>query len=290
MTIVQEFDQPVVVSDDFQLVFYARNENQLNVPGQMASRPVQFVPTQLSYTMQVSPFADGALGVFAIIGGIQDIYGNSVDLKIGDDFDIYNTTLRPYYGTPTLQFTSPTTWPDPNLLPGTSVCPNNTAPEFRIKVGPWTTPLPIPTNTWNGGNFYYWVNFAFKPEIEGQPFVWEPPFFYAYSGFGFPLSQTITPLMPPYPTLDQSILYNITSSGDQGIWNTCGWIESQPRWIGRLQVWCFGNDIFSEGVVPWNFPGVANPEGDLSPFAQFGFPANAQLQFLLEQQFSYVAP
>jgi hypothetical protein len=289
MTIVQEFDQPVIVTEDFQLIFYARNENQLNVPGQMASKPIQYVPTQLSYTMQVSPFADGALGVLAQIGGIQDLFGNTVDLKIGDDFDIYNTTLRPYYTTPTLQFSSPT-WPDPDNLPSTAVCPNNTPPAFQIKVGPWETSMAIPENEWNGGNFYYWVNYAFKPEVSGTPFTWEPPFFYAYSGFGFPLNQTITPYMPPYPDSLPSILYNITSSGNQGPWNTCGWIEQNPRWIGRLQVWCFGNDVFADGVVPWGFPAVANPEGDLSPFAQFGFPADAQLQFLLEKQFSYVAP
>ena len=290
MTIVQQFDRPIIISEDFQLIFYAYKEGQENVPGQMVSKPVQYVPNQLSYTVQVSPFADGMLGVYGVIGGIQDEFGSSVDLKIGDDFGIYNTNLNPYYGSPTLQFPSPATWPDNTILPNTAVCPNSTAPEFQIKVGPWADAREIPADSWHGGNFYYWVNYAFKPIAEGQDFVWEPPFFYAYSGFGFPLNQTITPPMPPYPSPQESILYNVTSSGDQGPWNTCGWLDTQPRWIGRLQVWCFGDDVFSSGVVPWAFPGVASPQGDLSPFSQFGFPPDAQLQFFLEHSFTYTAP
>lgn len=287
MTIVQEFDQPVIVTEDFKLVFYTQNDSQPNVPAQMAAAPVQFVPTQLTYTMQVSPFADGRLGVFGVIGSIQDIFGNGVDLRIGSDFDIYNTTLRPYYGSPALRFV---TWPDPGILPDTALCPDNIAPQFQIKIGPWENSMAIPDDSWNGGNFYYWVNFTFKPEIEGEQFIWEPPFFYAYSGFGFPLNQTITPPMPPYPFPYDSILYNITSSGDQGAWDTCGWLDTYPKWQGRLQVWVFGSDAFAEGVVPWTYPAVADPTGDLSPFAQFGFPTDAQFQFYLEQPFSYTAP
>jgi hypothetical protein len=52
-------------------------------------------------------------------------------------------------------------------------------------------------------------------------------------------------------------------------------------------MWVFGNDVFADGVVPWNFPGVANPTGDLSPQAQFGFPADAQLQIYKEFPFFY---
>jgi hypothetical protein len=290
MTIVQEFDQPVIVTEDFQLVFYTYNENQLNVPAQMASKPIQFVPTQLSYTMQVSPFADGRVGIYSIIGAIQDIYGNAVDLKIGDDFDIYNTTLRPYYGSPILEFMSES-WPDTSILPSTAVCPNATAPQFQIKVGPWNSSMAIPEGGWNEGDFYYWVNYAFKPETAGVPFVWEPPFFYAYSGFGFPLNQTITPPMPPYLVQEDSILYNVTSSGDQGTWNTCGWLNLYQKWQCRLQVWVFGDDAFGTGVAPFpNFPAVADPEGNLSPLAQFGFPPDAQLQFYLEHAFTYTLP
>jgi hypothetical protein len=290
MTIVQEFDHPVIITDNFQLIFYAYNENQTNAPAQMASKPSQYTPTKLTYIMQVSPFADGQLGVYSIVGGIQDVYGNEVDLRIGDDFGIYNTTLTPYFDQPTLLFES-TTWPDPSLLPNTAVCPNSTAPQFQIKVGPSSTAEEIPDGLWKEGNFYYWVNYTFKPEITGQPFTWTPPFFYAFSGFGFPLNETITPPMPPYPITESSILYNVTSSGDQGIWNTCGWLDQFPRWQCRLQVWCFGNDVFGTGIAPFpNFPAVADPTGDLSPLAQFAFPPDAQLQFLLEHQFTYVTP
>jgi hypothetical protein len=49
----------------------------------------------------------------------------------------------------------------------------------------------------------------------------------------------------------------------------------------------FGDDFFADGVVPWQFPGVANPTGDLTPFTQIGFPADAQLQFFIEKPFVY---
>ena len=292
MTIVQEFDRPVLISDDFELVFYTKRENnpQLQI-GQMAAKPQQFVANQLVYTMQVSPFAGGEVGVFSQIGSIQDFYGNTVDLKIGDDFSIYNTTIRPYFLNPSIGIYI-SNWPTPGVLPQTAVCPGTTAPKVHLSMGPYRPDqgMAIPEDMWSGGNFYYWLNYTFKPEIEGQPFVWEPPFYYAFSGFGFSLNSTLTPDIPPYPFPEQSILYNITSSGAQGVWDTCGWIDLYPRWQGRVQVWGFGSDVFADGAVPWTFPGVANPTGDLSPFAQFGFPQDAQLQFFSEYPFVYPNP
>ena len=289
MTIVQEFDHPVIVTDDFKCVFYAKNSDP-NVQGQMAVAPVQFVPTQLSYTVQVSPFADGDLGVLRTIGGIQDIYGNSVDLKIGDDFAIYDTTIRPYFSNPSLVQSG---WSPGSIVPASSICPGTFAPQVYVKTGPWNTNMEIPDGMWSGGNFYAWCNYTWLPdrEAEGIPFVWEPPFYYSFSQFGIPITGSISNAFPPYPIPEDSILNNIISAGTQTGWDTCGgWVDLYPRWKGRVQVWVYGNDVFEPGVVPWTFPGVANPTGNLSPDAQFGFPADAQLQFFLETPFSYIAP
>ena len=290
MSVVQEFDHPVIVTDDFQAIFYAKNDDSA-WQGQMTVKPVQFIPTQLSYTVQVSPFAGGRLGVLATIGGIQDIYGNSVDLRIGDDFDIYNTNILPYFNNPQIVGQGWSGTDENRVLPQTAVCPGNIAPQVSLQFGPWTTSMPVPE--WTNGNFFTWVNFAFKPEIDGVPFVWEPPYFYAFSGFGFPFTQSQQSSLPPWPTpSDTSVLYNICSSGAaiQGVWDTCGWIEQFPRWQGRAQVWMFGSDVFADGVVPWTFPAVANPTGDLTPFSLFGFPPDAQLQAFKEYPFTYITP
>ena len=289
MTVVQEFDHPVVVSEDFQVIFYAKNEKSSYIPGQMASVPVQYVPTQLTYTVQVSPFADGDLGILTTIGFIQDIYGNPVDLKVGDDFDVYNTTIRPYYSDPYIETRD---WLPGPLVPPSAICPDNVPPRFVVGAGPWNKSMQIQDGMWAGGNFYMWVNYAWKPDQEEQgiPFVWEPPFYYSFSQFGIPFNQTISPEIPPYPLPTETILNNIISSGTQDGWDTCGWIEDYPKWQGRIQVWVFGSDVFAEPFVPWTFPGVASPTGDLSPFSQFGFPLDSQLQFFLEQPFTYVAP
>jgi hypothetical protein len=292
MSIVQEFDQPVIVTDDFKLVFYTLGTEveTSRQRGEMAVAPVQFVPTQLSYTIQVSPFASGRLGVLKIIGGIQDLYGNTVDLKIGQDFDIYNTNLNSYYGDVSIEtFWTSDAWPQ------TAVCPDNVAPQARIRMGPWPNSMAIPVDTWSGGNFYLWSNIAWKPDLtdEGTPFVWEPPFYYAYSGFGFPLTQTQMPAMPPWPSPgDPSVLYNITSSGaaSQGIYDTCGWVEDHQKWRGRVQFWGFGSDLFADGAVPWEYPAIANPAGNLSPNAIFGFPEDMQEQFFKEVAFTYTRP
>lgn len=293
MTIVQEFDHPVITSPDFKLVFYAKNDYAEGLQlGQMAVAPVQYVPTQLSYTVQVSPFASGALGVYQQIGGIQDIYGNPVDFKIGQDFSIYNTNILPYFGTGATVTTEGWTSGE-GVIPPTAICPGNVAPKVGLKVGPWENSMAIPDGMWTGGNFYIWCNYTWKPDQEAQgiPFVWEPPFYYSFSQFGIPMTSTITPSFPPYPFAEPSILNNVVSAGTQTGWDTCGgWIDLYPRWRGRVQMWVFGNDVFSDGVVPWQFPGVANPTGDLSPQEQFGFPADAQLQLFKELPFSYIAP
>lgn len=291
MTIVQEFDHPVVTSEDFKLVFYCKSPTKPDeIFGQMAVAPIQYVPTQLSYTIQVSPFADGPLGVYREIGSIQDIYGNPVDFKIGADFDIYNTTIRPYFGNnPTLRVNG---WSG-GIIPPTALCPGNVAPQIGLNVGPWENNMAIPDQMWSGGNFYIWCNYTWKPDEEAQgiPFVWQPPFYYSFSQFGIPFTQTQSPDFPPFPSPEPSILNNIISAGTQTGWDACGgWIEQYPRWRGRVQVWLFGNDVFADGVVPWQFPGVANPTGDLSPQAQFGFPADAQLQIYKELPFTYIAP
>ena len=289
MTVVQEFDHPVLVTEDFKAIFYTRNTNPIYTPAQMTVAPVQYVPTQLSYTIQVSPFADGDLGVQDIIGFIQDVYGNTVDLKIGNDFEIYNTILQPYYSNPRLLTQG---WLPSFIIPPAAICPGTTAPQIAVKTGPWESSMQIPDQMWSGGNFYIWCNYTWKPDEEGQgvPFVWEPPFYYSFSQFGIPYNQSISAYFPPFPDAPENILNNIISSGTQDGWDTCGWIDSHPKWKGRVQVWVFGDDVFADGVVPWTFPGVANPTGDLSPNAQFGFPPDAQLQFYLEQPFSYIAP
>jgi hypothetical protein len=293
MSVVQEFDHPVVVTSDFQAVFYAKNDDPL-WQGQMSVAPVQFVPTQLSYQIQVSPFANGQLGILRVIGGIQDIYGNSVDLRIGNDFDIYNTTILPIFTNPILVGSGWSGTEENNVLPITAVCPLNTPPkislQFTSPADPPTQPLP---EMWSGGAFFTWVNYALKPVIPGVPFVWEPPYFYAYSGFGFPFSEPIQPPLPPWPNQsDISILYNITSSGSgsQGFYDTCDWILDYDNWQGRVQVWLFGNNVFAEGVVPWTFPAIANPVGDLTPFSIFGFPPDANLQVFKEYPFTYIRP
>jgi len=291
MTIVQEFDHPVITSDDFKLVFYAKNENPL-IQGQMAVAPTQYVPTQLTYTIQVSPFADGELGVLSQIGAIQDIYGNPVDFKIGDDFGIYNTVILPYFPNPTIQYEG---WGPDVTVPQTAICPGTTAPQVQLKVGPWSQSMEIPENMWTAGNFYMWVNYAWLPdrESEGIPFVWEPPFYYSFSQFGIPVKETIGPFIPPYPFPTESILNNVISSGTQTGWDTCGeWIEQYPHWRGRVQIWVFGDDVFADGVVPWTYPATVGPDGsgDLSPQAIFGFPADAQQQFFVELPFTYIAP
>jgi hypothetical protein len=294
ITIVQEFDRPVVISEDFQLVFYGKYpESELNQQrGEMVGKPFQTSLNQLTYTFQISPFARGDLGVLKKIGQISDIYGGPVDLKIGDDFSIYNTRLSAFFGN--VRVTPD--WSGNQPWPTTAACPDNQAPKTGLVIGPWPNSLLIPDGLWNGGNFYYWMNITFKPdrEAEGIPFVWEPPFYYAYSGFGFPLSGTRTPLLPPWPLVPpgQSVLYNICSSGEpsQGVYDTCGWITDFPRWKGRVQFWCFGSDIFADGNVPWDFPAIAAPTGDLSPYAIFGFPQNAQEQFFKQVNFSYVNP
>ncbi len=288
MTIVQEFDHPVIVTEDFKLIFYTKNTNKPNeIFGQMAATPVQFVPTQLSYTVQISPFGDGALGVFERVGGAQDIYGNPVDFKIGEDFDIYNTTIRPYFSNPTLTDSG---WQIGYLIPPSGICPGTTAPKVGLKVGPWENSMAIPDQMWSGGNFYIWCNYTWKPDLtsQGIPFVFEPPFYYSFSQFGIPFDQTNSPLFPPYPLPAPSILNNVISSGTQTGWDTCGgWVQEHTRWRGRVQMWLFGSNVFADGVVPWNFPGVANPTGDLSPQAQFGFPPDAQLQVYKELPFFY---
>lgn len=299
MTIVQEFDYAVVPNDEFQLVFYAKNEAEnenYRQEGQMTVRPIQYVPNQLVYLVQVSPFAFGRLGVKRQIGLLTDPYGTPVDLKIGSDFDIYNTTLKSYFG----RVRMVANWNQNTPWSPSAVCPDNDPPTSHFVVGPWgtgrlNTILTIPTGLWSGGDFYYWMNIAFKPDNlnDGLPFVWEPPFYYAYSGFGFPLNRTTTPDMPPWPgTGEQSVLYNVCSSGagSQGQYDTCGWIEDHPVWRGRAQYWCFGSDVFADGVVPWQYPAVADPTGDLSPYSVFGFPPTMQEQFFLQTEFTYVTP
>lgn len=293
MTVVQEFDRAVIVTEDFEVVFYAKNNSSKQIYGEMVSKPVQYQPNQLVYTVQVSPFANGQIGVKSYIGEIADFYGNVVDLKIGDDFSLYNTTIRPYFPAPLV---SPYAWTaGANVLPSSAICPTNTPPKVTVSTGPYNpnlSPMTIPEGMWNGGNFYLWVNFTFKPEIDGEDFVWEPPFYYAWSGFGIPLNQTTTNPFPPVPVPSESLLYNICSSGaaSQGVWDTCGWIDLYQKWRGRVQVWAFGNDIFADGVVPWTYPAVASPTGDLSPYAQFGFPADIQEQFYVEYPFVYINP
>jgi hypothetical protein len=287
MTIVQEFDSPVIFTDDFKLVFYTKSEDEPTVFGEMAVSPIQFVPTQLTYTTQVSPFAYGMLGVKRVIGGIQDVYGNEVDLKIGDDFDIYNTQLNAYLSNPTLKTQG---WTLGDLIPLTAICPESTAPQVGLDTGPGSTDMTIESGMWSGGDFYVWLNYAWLPdrESEGIPFVWEPPFYYSFSQFGIPFKNTKSPFFPPYPTPEVSILNNVISAGTQTGWDTCGdWLQQYPRWKGRVQMWVFGNDFFSDGVVPWSFPGVASPTGDLSPEAQLGFPPDAQLQVYKEFPFTY---
>lgn len=295
MTVVQEFDHPVIVTDDFKAIFYTKSEDFPNVLAQMTVAPIQFVPTQLSYTVQVSPFANGELGLYGIIGGIQDIYGNSVDLKIGEDFGIYNTVLRPYFGDPKIEYSG---W-DPDVrVPPTAICPENQAPQVSLIVGPWPNSMAIPEGMWSGGNFYLWMNYAWLPdrESEGIPFVWEPPFYYSFSQFGIPITQTRGPFQPPYPEDLPSILNNIVSAGTQTGWDTCGgWLSQYPRWRGRVQMWVFGDDAFGTGVAPFpGFPATVGPDGrgNLSPNPEaiFGFPLDAQLQFYVELPFSYIAP
>ena len=298
MTIVQEFDRAVVPSNDFQLVFYGKNTGDDNYrqEGQMTAKPIQYQPNQLVYQVQVSPFAFGRLGVKRQVGLLLDLYGTPVDLKIGSDFDIYNTDFKSYFGRVKLN----RNWDKDVPWSPSAMCPNNAPPTSNFVVGPWgtgglNTILTIPRDIWSGGNFYYWMNIAFKPDdiTDGLPFVWEPPFYYAYSGYGFPLNQTTTPNMPPWPgTGEQSILYNICSSGaaSQGVYNTCGWIENYPVWRGRVQYWCFGSDLFETGTVPWEYPAVANPTGDLSPYSIFAFPQDMQEQFFLQAEFTYVTP
>ena len=88
------------------------------------------------------------------------------------------------------------------------------------------------------------------------------------------------------------LLYNICSSGaaSQGRWDTCGWIQQSQRWQGRAQIWLFGSDVFTDGVVPWTYPAIANPTGDLTPFSIFGFPLDSQLQVFTEYPFTYITP
>jgi hypothetical protein len=289
MTIVQEFDQPVIGTSDFKLVFYTKSDNPF-IPAEMVSTPVQFVPSQLTYTIQVSPFANGQLGVLRQIGSLADLYGNAVNLKIGEDFDIYNTTLLPYYPIPASPII-PSGWSD--TLPQTAICPTNTPAKIAFQFGVYPDSMQVPDGMWNSGNFYMWVNYTMKPEIDGEAFTWEPPFYYIYSGFGFPVNQTHVPELPPWinPS-DPSVLYNICSSGagSQGVWDTCTWIGDYPKWRGKVQVWIFGNDVFADGVVPWEYPAVANPTGDLTPTAIAGFPPDAQLQVYSEHNFTYIAP
>jgi hypothetical protein len=287
MTIVQQFDAPVIVTDDFKLVFYSRSIDRPRVPAEMAVAPIQELPTQLTYTIQISPFAYGRLGVKRMIGSIQDVYGNAVDLKIGDDFDIYNTTFNWYLSNPNLRSQG---WDNIDVVPDTAICPGNVAPQVALYSGPGISPMVIPPGLWSGGDFYMWVNYAWLPdrESEGIPFVWEPPFYYSFSQFGIPFNNTKSPFFPPFPTQPESILNNIISAGTQNGWDTCGgWLDQYPNWRGKVQLWLFGNNFFAEGVVPWQFPGVANPTGDLSPFAQPGFPADAQLQCSAEKSFVY---
>lgn len=292
MTIVQEFDHPVVVTDDFKAIFYTKSNNA-SVLGQMASKPIQYVPTQLSYTMQVSPFGQGMVGLYNTVGTIEDIYGNAVDLRIGDDFDLYNTEIRPYYTNPYIR-DSGWTQGSPLIVPPSAICPGSTAPQVALDFGPYPISVAIPDDMWSGGNFFLWVNYTWKPnrESEGIPFVWEPPFYYSFSSFGFPYTQSKGLLLPPFPVPSPSILSNITSSGaaSQGNWDTCGWIDLYPRWNGKVQIWLFGNDVFQPGVVPWQYPAVASPTGDLSPYSIFGFPQDAQLQVYKEIPFAYIAP
>jgi len=290
MSVVQEFDHPVIFTEDFQVIFYAKNSD-LTWQGQMAAKPVQFVPTQLSYTIQVSPFANGSLGVLGIIGGLQDIYGNTVDLQIGNDFSIYNTNILPYFNNPQIVGQGWGGTDENRILLPSAICPNTTPPQISLQFGPFSTSQPVPQ--WSNGNFFTWVNFAFKPEINGVPFVWEPPYFYAFSGFGLPFTQSYQSLLPPWPSpSDPSVLYNICSSGaaSQGRWDTCGWIQQSQRWQGRAQIWLFGSDVFTDGVVPWTYPAIANPTGDLTPFSIFGFPLDSQLQVFKEYPFTYITP
>jgi hypothetical protein len=293
MTIVQEFDRSVVPSDEFALVFYGKSFTTENFrqDGEMTAKPVQFLPNQLVYTLQVSPFARGKLGVKRKVGSLTDVYGSEVDLKIGTDFDIYNTEMKAYFGNSRLQ----SNWDIRVPWPASAVCPDNTPPTSFVQIGPWTTPLGVPDEMWNGGNFYYWVNIAFKPDniTDGLPFVWEPPFHYAYSGYGFPVINTTSSTVPPWAgTATDTILYNICSSGagSQGYYDTCGWIEDHPVWRGRVQWWCFGSDLFNSGTVPWQYPAVADPTGDLSPYSVFAFPPSMPEQFFLQQEFTYVTP
>lgn len=297
MTIVQEFDRAVVPSDDFQLVFYGKafSDDNYRQEGQMTAKPIQFVPNQLVYQVQVSPFARGRLGVKRQVGLLTDVYGTPVDLKIGTDFDIYNTDLKAYFGEVQLV----KNWVTSEPWPQSAVCPDNNPPKSKIRIGPWGasqgTVLAIPDHMWDGGNFYYWMNIAFKPDdiTDGIPFKWEPPFLYAYSGYGFPLNRTETPEMPPWTGVESaSILYNICSSGaaSQGIYDTCDWIYDYPVFRGRVQYWCFGSDVFENGNVPWQYPAVADPTGDLSPYGVFGFPESIPEQFFLQAEFTYVNP
>jgi hypothetical protein len=280
INITQQFDQPVYVTEDFAVEF-GGNTSQ---PGAFFVKPVQFLPTQLSYQSAISPFANGRLGILRYNGAITGLFGDPVDLYIGNDYDIYNVNLFPYFRGDQIT----TTWG--NVIPLSAICPNNTNPGFRLLMGAFPRPLDIQPNIYAEGNFYLWVNYTWKPnrESEGIPFVWEPPFYYSWSMYGEMVDNTVKNI-PPVNTA--TARYNICSSGNTVQWDTCGWIQQYPRWRGKIQVWCFCSDVFAEASVPWQYPAVANPTGDLSPYSVFGFSgSDIPLQYYVEHQFAYNAP
>ena len=280
LNITQSFDAPVYISDDFAVMW---GGNQLNQPGAMFVKPIQYVPTQLNYQTTVSPFSYGKLGILRTQGTIGNVFGDPVDLYIGNDYNFYNTDLYPYL----LSRPLVVNWG--STIPASAICPNNTNPGFTLNLGPFPRPAPITPDTYQEGNFYLWVNWTWKPdrESEGIPFVWEPPFYYSWSMFGELLESTQQDVPPVY---SEKVRYNVCSSGNTDQWDTCGWINQYNRWRGKLQVWCFCSDVFAEDAVPWQYPAVANPIGDLTPDSVFGFTgAGIPLQWYVEKPFNYIS-
>lgn len=293
MTVTLTFDQAIFTTDDFLIYFGGDTAGQ---PGAMTApvSPLRADIREISFQFQVSPWASGRMGCLGFRGAITNVVGQDANLFIGEDYNFYNTTFFPIFREPRLILP----WPSPEVLPNSSVCPDNFNPAFEFDAYPhdlrvvgYDTENPS-ERMWAGGDFFFWVNFTFKPDLSesGIPFVWEPPFYYAWSMYGYGLINTTTPPIPPIAPEMGSVKFNVCSSGNSEQWDTCGWIEDYTNWRGKVQMWIFGSDIF-EGDVPWQYPAIAQPTGDLSPDAVFGFSgAGVPLQVYKEQNFTYRNP
>ena len=293
MTVTLTFDQAIFVSDDFLIYFGGDTPGQ---PGTMSApaSPLRADVRTLTFQFQISPWASGRMGCLGFRGTITNVLGQVAELFIGNDYDFYNTNFVPIFSNPRLILP----WPTPGVLPNSSVCPDNYNPAFEFDSTPHNLRIPIkdpadPTvQMWAGGDFYFWVNFTFKPDLSdsGVPFSWEPPFYYAWSMYGYNLYNTTTQPIPPIEPGQEWVKYNVCSSGNTDQWDTCGWIENYENWRGKVQLWLFGSDIFA-GDVPWQYPAIAQPTGDLTPSEVFGFSGTGvPLQVYKEKDFTYRNP